>query len=54
MFLLLFVAASLGGIYDPFDRFHSGELWPGVLFVAVAMMLARRASPLVWSLTETR
>jgi hypothetical protein len=42
MFLLLFVAASLGGIYDPVDRSQAGELWPGVLFVAVPMMLALR------------
>jgi len=42
MFLLLFVAASLGGIYDPVDRLQRGELWPGVLFVAVAMMLVLR------------
>jgi len=42
MFLLLFVGASLGGIYDPVDRSHQGELWPGALFVAVAMMLALR------------
>ena len=42
MFLLSFVAASLGGIYDPVDRFQGGELWPGVLFVAVPIMLALR------------
>jgi len=42
MFLLLFVAASLGGIYDPVDRVQRG-LWPGMLFVAVAMMLVLRA-----------
>jgi hypothetical protein len=42
MFLLLFVAAALGGIYDPVDRFQRGEPWPGVSFVAVAMMLVLR------------
>jgi hypothetical protein len=40
--LLLFVIASLGGIYDPVDRSHGGELWPGALFIAVAMMLGFR------------
>ena len=43
LFLLLFVAASLGGIYDPVDRIQSGELWPGGLFVAVEIMLVIRA-----------
>ena len=42
MFLLSFVAASLGGIYDPVDRYQRGGLWPGVLFVAVPMMLVLR------------
>ena len=31
-----------GGIYDPLDRSAKGELWPGVLFVAVPMMFAVR------------
>jgi hypothetical protein len=42
MFLLLFVLASLGGIYAPVDRSHGVELWPGAFFVAVAMMLGLR------------
>jgi hypothetical protein len=42
VFLLMFVVASLGGIYDPVDRPQQGQLWPGALFVAVAMMLALR------------
>jgi len=42
IFLLLFVVASLGGIYDPFDPSQGGDLWPGALFVAVATMLALR------------
>jgi hypothetical protein len=32
----------LGGILEPVDRFHGGELWPGALFVATAMILGLR------------
>ena len=42
MVLLLLSAASLGWIYDTPDRSAKGQLWPGVLFVAIPMMLALR------------
>jgi hypothetical protein len=38
----LFAAASLGGIYDPVDRSVKGALRPGVLFVAIPILLALR------------
>lgn len=42
--LLAFVAASVGGIYDPADQFAAGDWWPGVIFVAVPLILAGRSA----------
>jgi hypothetical protein len=42
LFLLLFGAVSLGGIYDPVDRSTKGALWPGLLFVSIPILLALR------------
>ncbi len=41
--LLVFVAASVGGIYDPADQSAAGDWWPVVIFVAVPLILAGRS-----------
>ncbi len=41
--LFVFAAASVGGIYDPVDRSARGDLWPGALFVVVAIIVAVRS-----------